>query len=99
MRRRLLVIPLVAAAFAVAGATSRADDADPGTLAIEAVQKLLLALRLVIDDIPRYEMPEMLPNGDIIIRRKRTEPDAPPALRPDQPRDRGTASQPPELAL
>ena len=33
----------------------------------------------VIDDIGNYDMPEFLPNGDIIIRRS---PDAPPFTPP-----------------
>lgn len=33
-------------------------------------------LRDMVDDLDAYEAPEMLPNGDIIIRRK---PNAPPA--------------------
>lgn len=36
-------------------------------------------LQSLIDDISAYEAPEMLPNGDIIIRRK---PEAPPASPP-----------------
>lgn len=36
----------------------------------------------LIDDLKSYEAPEMLPNGDIIIRRR---PDAPP------PEDKGMA--------
>lgn len=53
-----------------------------------ALRKLLEALRPGIeelldriDDLSQYEAPEILPNGDIIIRRKR---DAPP-LSPDDP--------------
>jgi hypothetical protein len=46
----------------------------------EALQEMEPAVRdllALIDDIRNYQAPEMLPNGDIIIRRK---PDAP--LRP-----------------
>lgn len=37
-----------------------------------------------VDDLSNYEMPEMLPNGDIIIRRKAPlEPEAPDDAEPD----------------
>ncbi len=38
-------------------------------------------LMAAVDDIANYEMPEFLPNGDIIIRRS---PDAPPFTPPAQ---------------
>lgn len=41
-----------------------------------AVQMMLLALRGIIASIPQYQMPEVLDNGDIVIRR------APPAGSP-----------------
>lgn len=47
-----------------------------------AVEQMLQALAPVIEqlsslirDMPEYEAPEILPNGDIIIRRKRAAPD------------------------
>ena len=46
------------------------------------IETLMERLPIVIDNLPDYEMPEIMPNGDIIIRRKRTlppiNPDAPP---------------------
>ncbi len=39
---------------------------------------LVADLRDKIDDLSRYEMPEVLENGDIIIRRKPAPPPAPP---------------------
>ncbi len=46
------------------------------------IEMLMERLPIVIDNLPDYEMPEILPNGDIIIRRKRAlppiNPDAPP---------------------
>ncbi|RAP39608.1 hypothetical protein BYZ73_19630 [Rhodovulum viride] len=47
----------------------------------EAAEPVLSRLMDLIDDLDAYEMPERLPNGDIIIRRK---PDAPPIADPDQ---------------
>lgn len=40
-----------------------------------------------VDDLANYEPPEMLPNGDIILRRKPPVPPA-PEKRPDQRPDR-----------
>jgi len=46
------------------------------------IESLMDRLPLLIDNLPQYEIPEILPNGDIIIRRKRKlpkiDPDAPP---------------------
>ncbi|MEM8580096.1 MAG: AAA+ family ATPase, partial [Pseudomonadota bacterium] len=42
---------------------------------------LLLQLEILMDEITAYQAPEILENGDIIIRRK---PDVPPQL-PDRP--------------
>jgi len=41
-------------------------------LAVEGLTKLLDALSIFIDSIPQYETPEVLENGDIIIRRKKS---------------------------
>lgn len=41
----------------------------------DEVSPMIERLDTLIDDLDRYEAPEMLPNGDIIIRRR---PDAPP---------------------
>ena len=46
------------------------------------IESLMDRLPLLIDNLPQYEIPEIMPNGDIIIRRKRKlpkiNPDAPP---------------------
>lgn len=54
---------------------------------------LLEGLREKVDDLSNYEAPEVMPNGDIIIRRKpdapapdtepETEPEEPPSAPPD----------------
>ncbi|MEL6978837.1 MAG: hypothetical protein AAGM38_09185 [Pseudomonadota bacterium] len=48
-----------------------------------AVGPLVQRFADMMEDVPRYEAPEILPNGDIIIRRKRDEPFDPNAD-PDQ---------------
>ena len=37
----------------------------------EGVQTILRALETMFKSVPQYEMPEVLENGDIIIRRKK----------------------------
>jgi len=39
---------------------------------------LLLQLEGLVDDLTSYQTPEILPNGDIIIRRRPDAPDLPP---------------------
>ena len=48
----------------------------------DEVVPMLERLGALIDDLSHYEMPELLPNGDILIRRA---PDAPPLQDPPQP--------------
>ena len=50
------------------------DLAQAEALAREALEKMLLSVDTLVRSLPRYEMPEMAENGDIIIRRKPPEP-------------------------
>lgn len=50
--------------------------------AIDGLGKLLKALDLFVKSVPQFAPPEMLPNGDIIIRR--IHPDQKPA--PEKPK-------------
>ena len=58
------------------------DDIEP---AIEDAWEYLRAFEM-IDDPRNYQAPEVLPNGDIILRRR---PDAPPYSRPDPSDENG----------
>ncbi|WP_169567928.1 hypothetical protein [Sneathiella limimaris] len=61
--------------FAAVGG-SLADEKGADDLALEGISKLMEALEMFVDAIPQYSAPEMLENGDIIIRRKnKLEPD------------------------
>ncbi len=42
----------------------------PEELATEGLGKIISALELFMTSIPQYELPEVQPNGDILIRRK-----------------------------
>lgn len=54
----------------------------PSDLAREGLEHMMRALSLLMENIPQYELPEVLENGDIIIRRKHGG-DAPPAAEPE----------------
>ena len=49
---------------------AEAEEEDPKELAREGMERMLRAIELMIEMIPQYELPEVLENGDIIIRRK-----------------------------
>ena len=84
----LLALMLAGAAPATAGETP------PGEMARQALEKLMRSLELFVDTIPQYEMPEVLPNGDILIRRKPSaEPPPKPRPKPDHPKDGGTIEE------
>lgn len=76
MRRTSKLAHATAAAamvLALGGAPALAEEdgapADPMEQAEEGLRRLMFALELLIASIPQYEMPEVLDNGDIIIRR------------------------------
>ncbi len=50
---------------------SLAEEKSVDELAIEGISKLMDALSLFVSTIPQYSTPEVLENGDIIIRRKK----------------------------
>lgn len=63
------ILAPAAIALSLVTAPAFAQDKAPEDLAREGLAKLLSALDLFIGSIPQYETPEILPNGDIIIRR------------------------------
>ena len=55
-----------------------ADEMEPAMRGLAArLEPTMRALLRLIDDFDAYEMPERLPNGDIIIRRKPPAPALP----------------------
>lgn len=68
---------------------SAQDAEDAERLAQQGLAKILQALDLLMKTIPQYATPEVLPNGDIIIRR--LHPEDEPRRRPreedDEPSD------------
>jgi hypothetical protein len=72
-----------AAALALGLAASTPAFAQDSTLegaqreAVEGIGRLLQALQMFVKSVPQFSAPEILPNGDIIIRR--IHPDQNPA--------------------
>ena len=54
--------------------------------AVEGIGKLLQALQMFVKSVPQCSAPEVLPNGDIIIRRIHPE-NAPAPTPPEDDRD------------
>jgi len=75
-------------ALAVSGTANPAPAEDSGQdqvgpqgpqdLAAEGLGKLLQALDLFVKSVPQYAAPEVLPNGDIILRRLNPKSHQPP---------------------
>ncbi|MEO3431008.1 hypothetical protein AAFN88_19295 [Pelagibius sp. CAU 1746] len=70
----LLVTPPLAQAEDLRQEESPKDT--PGEMAREGLEQMMQALRLLVESIPQYELPEVLENGDIIIRRKHPKPES-----------------------
>jgi hypothetical protein len=101
------IAPATLALFCLA-LPAPAQDSGSGTLedlgrkadrALEGLMRKLVpeieALKDQLRELDQYEAPEMLPNGDIIIRRKHApDPDAPPGG--ETPRSRPRAPQSPD---
>ncbi|MCB2100992.1 MAG: hypothetical protein KDE22_08995 [Rhodobacterales bacterium] len=70
-----LVLALILALAILAPVPAAADDGDllpdARRRVEDSMQRLLRSLDLMLLAIPQYEAPEILDNGDIIIRRKR----------------------------
>ena len=69
--------------LAAAAQPSTADEA--ARMARDVLERLMGTLGAAVGSFPQYSAPEILPNGDIIIRRKPKADDAPAiAAPPDQ---------------
>jgi hypothetical protein len=86
---RLAVTILVALLLAGPAAAQQDPVDEAGRLAGEALGKLMDAMGTLLQALPQYRAPEVLENGDIIIRRVPAEPDRDPP-----PEDRRPAPPP-----
>ena len=80
-----LLFGLAAAPAAHAQAPTQPPTDSPKEMLEDATRKALRAFELMLKAIPQYEAPEILDNGDILIRRKKAKPETP------APADPGTA--------
>tara|TARA_E500000318_G_C3489041_1_gene183569 strand:+ start:79 stop:363 length:285 start_codon:yes stop_codon:yes gene_type:complete len=71
MKTRLPLYALLGLSLSLAVATgpARAAEEPPADTIERGAQMVLDGLRAFFSSIPQYETPEVLPNGDIIIRR------------------------------
>ncbi|UUX48704.1 hypothetical protein NUH88_14965 [Nisaea acidiphila] len=70
------IILLLALGIAVAAVPVRAaSDEAPADTIERGAQLVIDGLRAFFSSIPQYEAPEVLPNGDIIIRRVQPKAD------------------------
>lgn len=86
MRRILLALTVTTALAVSAPAFAHPvhdKDApkDPGALLEGVTEEVFRVLELILQSIPQYAAPEVLENGDIIIRRVHPKPE-PPAPAP-----------------
>jgi len=79
----LLAIALATAVVQPASAQGSELSDEAERLAAEGLAKILQALDLLMTTIPQYAAPEVMPNGDIIIRR--LHPEEEEDLEPDAP--------------
>ncbi len=89
MMRRSIIAGALAAALAASPALADGDKAPDAPLGAEldaAVQDALRALDRFFETFPGYEAPEVTPEGDIIIRRKRPPPKDEAPIAEDQRR-------------
>jgi hypothetical protein len=88
MTAALLLASLSLGAPAVQAQDSTLQDAQKE--AVEGIGKLLEALQMFVKSVPQYSAPEVLPNGDIILRR--LQPNKEPAPETPKTDDDDTSS-------
>lgn len=81
VRRFLPAATLLLLTATAAPAFAEAPGADtprrPGEIARERVDEVLRSLEKFVAELPRYGLPEITEQGDIIIRRKNPDPNMP----------------------
>jgi len=77
--RSIAVAVLLAMPVSALAQSPNENKQDPRELLEGATKMMLQALELMLNAIPQYEAPEVLENGDIIIRRKPQKREQPPS--------------------
>lgn len=70
----LLAFGLAVAPAAVMAGDDRSERDSLGSQLDDAVERAIDSLEKLIDRMPMYEAPEVTPDGDIIIRKRKPEP-------------------------
>lgn len=83
----LLAAPLLAIvpASPASAQAERQEPPSPTERLQEGAAAIVDGLRMLMDQLQSYQPPEVLPNGDIIIRRRPPADATPEAPRPDAP--------------
>jgi hypothetical protein len=69
-------------AAAAQGAAPKEPLSDTEQAIVDALTRTMELLSRTFDQVMIYEVPELLPNGDILIRRKHPKPDRPEEMLP-----------------
>lgn len=80
---RCLALSVALSAVALSG--THADQPTAKDHLEEATRNIIQAIELFIKTIPQYEAPEILENGDIIIRKKQKDAPSDPQDQSEQP--------------
>ena len=86
-----LAIAMLAGLPATAAAQAAAPKeplSDTEQAIVDALTRTMELLSRTFDQVMIYEVPELLPNGDILIRRKRPKPDRPEETLPAPDNDK-----------
>ena len=91
-RYPLLLVPVIGLMAGSPVGPAHADDqlTETERLLGEGIASLMQALELLLKTVPQYAAPEMLPNGDIIIRRLQPQDEAPAPPSPADPESDST---------
>lgn len=99
MTRTIVLAVLLLVAASASGAHAQADRPgqqpapSPGERLQEGAAAIVDGLRMLMDQLQSYQPPEVLPNGDIIIRRRPPAPSE-PAPKPDESAPGDTGPRP-----
>jgi hypothetical protein len=80
-----LILAVASPALAQGQSPAPPPDERPGALARDAIERMMRALSLAIENLPQYSAPEFNENGDIIIRRLNPRAEQPRPRVPDNP--------------
>lgn len=86
-------VPIILAAVLLAATpalpalaqTEKPETPSPTERLQEGAAAIVDGLRMLMDQLQSYQSPEVMPNGDIIIRRRPPAGSEPPPAQPDAP--------------